>query len=597
MTGIVSNPVETSREFPPAQGWITRDSRFMRLRHGLWLLGRYFVSREAPLAWALLLIAVGFQFSSVWLALWSNAFDKTMFDAIGAREGGKLPYILTMYLLIGMATATNASVGDYLRQVLTIRWRRWLAEDYSGRWLARERFYAIERATLVENPDQRISEDVRIFVEGALMLGLSLINVVTSTISFGIVLWRLSSPVDLGFIGLPFVIPGDLVWASLIYSALATWALYKFGQPLVRRQMEQQHYEADFRYLLVQLRRNAEQVALARLGKAEWHRLIGLYQRVKRNFLGLQFVTLVINVATPIAARFNGLLPLLLTLPRYFAGSITMGDLVQTQTAFSAFSVSLSWPMQAYGQFAQTLAAVNRLYGLDIMVEAPARPGVEVQEADGFALQVEGLRLRLPDGTPLTPIGDWTIAAGQRWVVRGASGVGKSTLLRAIAGIWPEGEGRIAIPRSAQIMFVPQRAYLGNGSLRSILAFPHAPEHFSQEACREALCEAQLGQFAERIEEGAPWSETMSPGEQQRIAFARIVLHRPTHIFLDEATSALDPETAQAMYRLLALFPDLTVVSVVHNPALDRFHDHRLDIGGAGASSTVLPTLRDTSQK
>ena len=569
-----------------------------RLRHGLWLVGRYFVSQEAVVAVPLLLLAIGIQFGSVYTLVLSTEFDKILFDVIGARDGSRLPLVMIEYVAVLSLVSAVAAVSEYVRGVLTIRWRRWLAEDYAGRWLSRERFYAIERGTLVENPDQRMSEDVRIFVEGALLFFLSGLGVIASVISFSVVLWHLSQPIDLHHIGIPLRIPGDMVWYSILYTAICTYLLFRFGKPLIRRNMAQQHYEADYRYKLVQLRRNAEQIALARLGKAEWGRLVSLYESVKRNYMGLIMVQMVIAVVTQISFNFKSVLPILITAPRYFSGIITMGDVMQARSGFVQLSAALSWPIQSYATLAQTLSAINRLYLLDQMIERADHPGVIVRhgETSDGAIRVSNLALALPDGRPLAPVGDWTIAGGSRWVVRGRSGVGKSTLLRAIAGIWPEGAGEIALPRDARVMFLPQRPYLGNGSLRAILAFPEEEQHFTTEACRDALERAALGTFAGRLDEGAPWSETMSPGEQQRLGFARVLLHRPTHLFLDEATSALDPETARAAYALLGDLPGLTLVSIVHSDALDTFHDHILVIGEAGgARAAALPSPRDTT--
>jgi putative ATP-binding cassette transporter len=375
-----------------------------------------------------------------------------------------------------------------------------------------------------------------------------------------------------------------MVWYSVIYTGICTWLLFRFGKPLIRRNMAQQHYEADYRYSLVQLRRNAEQIALARLGHAEWLRLLSLYQSIKRNYLGLILTKQVIAVVTQVALGFKSILPILLTAPRYFAGAITMGDVMQARSGFSSLSGALSWPIQSYATFAETLSAINRLYLLDQMIERVEAPGVRVEQDEGSAIRVKALSLALPNGRPLAPVGDWTIERGTRWVVRGRSGVGKSTLLRALAGIWPEGRGAIHLPTDARMMFVPQRPYLGNGSLRSILAFPQGADAFTVDACRDALQRAGLEDFAGRVEEGAPWSETMSPGEQQRLGFARVLLHRPTHLFLDEATSALDPDTAQDAYRLLDTLPGLTLVSIVHSPLLDVFHDFGIDIGDAAGA-------------
>lgn len=551
---------------------------FSRQRHALWLITGFWRSRASLLCWPMLIALVGSQFTTVYLALWSNDWDRRLGEVFEKRDGAAFPGLVVTFLLIHLVSGAAFVIQILLNGYTELRWRTWLTENYVGRWLRNTRYLRMERSALIDNPDQRIAEDIRDFAAKMLTTFTGIILAVTSVSSFAILLWRLSSTVRLAIGSMEVALPGDLVWACLLYALLGSWLIAALGKPLIRRSMEQQHFEADFRFLLINIRRNAEQIAFARAASAERERLHRGFGKIYGNTMALIRAQITVSTGQKVYEGFGSILPLLLTLPRYFAGAITLGTLLQVRSACSAFLGSLAWFVQSFAGLAQLIAIINRLKGFDDALARPMPDGITFA-THGDDLHVANLDILLPSGEPLLHLDAWTIRPGERWAIRGPSGVGKSTLLRAIAGLWPASTGAVSLPETADIMFLPQKPYFPVGSLREALAFPDPAATFTDEAYHRALTKANLQRLTGDLDHIRSWVDELSPGEQQRLGFARIFLHKPAVLFLDEATSALDPNNASAMYDLLAQnLPGLTLISIVHADFLSSLHDRILAI-------------------
>ncbi|MFT8242502.1 ABC transporter ATP-binding protein/permease [Roseomonas sp. BN140053] len=467
----------------------------------------------------------------------------------------------------------------YLKQLLTIRWRRWLTEKLTAQWLHGRAYYRIALADPgTDNPDQRIAEDVDNFVTQNLSLGLGLMSSVVTLLSFVVVLWNLSGPVNV--LNLP--IPGYLVWVALLYSALGTWLTHLIGRRLVEVNFQRQRLEADFRYALIRVRENAEGIALHH-GEATEER--GLGQRfavLVANWRQLMTVTKRLTFFTAGFGQVASIFPIVIAAPAFFAGRIPLGSLIQTSSAFGQVQGSLSWFVDNYTTLAEWRATVARLTGFRTAVaaaEAAEHGGPQVVAGPVPELQASGLELDLPDGRRLLADASLGVAPGEAVLITGASGSGKSTLFRALAGIWPFGRGQVAMPTGARALFLPQRPYLPLGTLRQVVCYPGHPEDFPEAAVRDAVTAAGLEHLLPRLDHPEAWDRQLSGGEQQRLAFARALLQRPDWLFLDEATASLDGPAEEQLYALLRQrLPNTAVVSIAHRPAVARFHDRAVRV-------------------
>jgi len=469
--------------------------------------------------------------------------------------------------------------------MLQIRWRRWLTERYLGKWLAGQTYYRLQFAgNATDNPDQRIAEDLRGFVQLTLSLTLGFMTNLVSLAAFLTILWSLSGELIVPLFGAEVAIPGYMVWVALLYAVAGTVLTHLIGRPLARLNFDQQRYEADFRFALVRLRENAESVALQGGEAQEQRTFAQRFARVVDNWWSIMRTQKRLVWFTSAYDQVAIIFPFLVAAPRYFSGAIPLGALMQTSQAFGQVQSSLSWFIEAYVNLTDWHATTSRLVGFQRAVQAiqtANREASRIARAPGpdTALRLDDVTLALPlDGTPLLRA-DLTVAPGERVLVTGASGSGKSTLFRAIAGIWPFGKGRVSLPNSADAMFLPQKPYMPIGSLRAAVTYPSAPEDFDAEAVRAALDAVGMPAFADRLDEEDHWAQRLSGGEQQRVAFARALLHKPAWLFLDEATSACDPQTEARLYGLLAdRLPGATVLSIGHRTSLTAFHGRRLEV-------------------
>ncbi len=539
----------------------------------------YWKSDERWSAIGLLVSVIALNLFAVWLNVRLNTWNNDFYNALQQYNWSEFWRQFGIFGIIAFALIVDAVYSLYLRQILHIRWRRWLTEHFLHRWLDDQQYYRMQLdQSVTDNPDQRISDDLDSFATMSLGLSLGLLSSFVTLVSFLSILWVLSGAltVPLGG-GARISIPGYMVFAALIYAVAGTFLTRWIGYPLVRLGFNQQRYEADFRFSLVRLRENAENVAFYGGEARELDTFQTRFGRIIENWWGIIRRRKKLTWLTTGYGQLAIVFPFIVAAPRYFNKVIQLGGLMQIASAFGQVQDSLSFIISSYTEIAQYQAVVQRLSGFgERMDEITAqRQGVQpiAIERGGVGVEVETLDLNLPDGSPLRH--DLALAAGpsNALLITGPSGAGKSTLLRALAGLWPFGRGRVRVADGAAL-FLPQRPYLPLGTLADALAYPRAAAGVARENLVEALRAVGLPQLAERLDEEGNWAQRLSIGEQQRLAFARVLLARPEIVFLDEATSALDEAAEMSLYRLLRDASwQPTIVSVGHHRTLRRFHD------------------------
>jgi vitamin B12/bleomycin/antimicrobial peptide transport system ATP-binding/permease protein len=525
--------------------------------------------------------------------VWTNKWQKTFYDSVEHKAVAAFGGLVAIFIAMSLIQIGVKLIRHVIEYTLSIRWRRFLSDGYIDRWFARNRFYEIERLRLVDNPDQRIAEDITALTNvggpGIGAGGHSPITIVVSTISsavsavlFASILLQVSRPIAFSAAGINVSLPGDLVWYAVIYVVLSTVAITWIGKPYVRRRMRQQHYEANFRSNLIHVRRNGEQIAFARAQSIEERGLWGGLDNIVRNWFQLMWANLGLNVGTGVSQRIGAVIPLFVMVPRYFTGEISFGDIMAGQGAFMTFTGMLSYFISAYPVIADQVANVNRIKALDDAIDHERPRGIEFEKSalpPAQSIVANDLRLNRPHGEPLLKVGDWTVSAGERWVIEGPSGAGKTTLLRAMSGLWPDGHGEVTMTDRGRAMLVPQRLYMPIGTLKDAVCFPARSDAYDDAIVAELLARVSLSVHVPTMHEVRYWQEVLSPGEQQRVALARVLLHSPDLLVLDEATSALDISNARRFHAvLLEAMPDLTLVSIVHNDKLQEYYTHRLRV-------------------
>lgn len=551
----------------------------------------YWKSRQSWKGWILLAILIVLMFGLVYVAVWANKLDGEVVDAMVARKWDGLWQVLVLALGVSLLQVVTTVLSSYLGQeMLKYEWRSWMTHWYLDAWTRHRAYYGIERDATVDNADQRISQDIEEFIQLTLTLSLSTLRVVVNTVTFTVVLWGLSGTLRFSMAGTDFAIPGYMVYLAYAYAIGSLLISHYFGRPLIGLFNRRQTVEADFRYRGMQLRENAEQVAFYDGGERERQRLIASFANVRENWRDIMVRTVKMMLARDVYVQTGSIVPTVGALPQYLGGLISLGDVTRITGAFNTLNSNLAFFTQAYVGFAQWRAAGNRLRELSAaihLVNTLPEP-IDVARAPTGAIATGPLQLRKPGGEKISEVAALHIGRGERWLFRGDSGAGKSTLLRAIAGMWPYGQGKVTLPSDASLMFLPQRSYIPAGTLKSALCYPGEPHQFDDDACREALAVAKLEGLTERLYERDRWQQKLSGGEQQRLAMARALLHRPDFLFLDEATSALDPATERALYdALLDRLPGTTVVSVAHREALEAFHDRIFEIQAGGAPAAA----------
>src|SRR5215469_1287289 len=568
-----------------------------RLVRQFWALGRpYWRSEERFKSGAILLAVIALHLGEVYITVLINLWYALFYNALQDRDFAAFSYqILRFGVLAGIYIFAGV-YSVYLRQMLQIRWRNWLTRRYVARWLQNDAYYHLQlSSTGADNPDQRIQEDIGTFTGQTLILGLGLMDSAVTFVSFAAILWGLSGTLEIA--GL--VIPGYMLWAAILYAIAGTWLTNHIGKPLIALNYQQQKFEANLRFSLVRLRENAEGIALYRGENAELEGVSSRFANVVSNWWGIMRRQKLLSWFSSGYGQVAIIFPFVVAAPRYFAGAFQLGELMQTAQAFGQVQSALSWFVTNYANVAEWKATVNRLSGFEEALEKAAKiraTGLSFKELPGaMALTVSHVNIYLPSGAPLLLDLSVELPARSRVLILGPSGIGKSTFLRTLAGIWPYCDGSVTLPAGERTLFLPQKLYLPLGTLRDALSYPDPAGKHSERNVKAALASCGLASLARRLEEKENWALQLSLGEQQRIAFARALLLRPQWLFLDEATSALDEEAEAVLYGLiLESMKYCSIISVAHRSSLARFHGHQLvfskgaDLGRAGTTRIEL---------
>ncbi|MBD9566382.1 ABC transporter ATP-binding protein/permease [Pseudomonas sp. PDM09] len=535
----------------------------------------YWRSEEKGKAWTLLIAVIALSLFSVAISVWLNSWYKDFYNALQKKDEAAFWHLILYFCGIAAVAILAAVYQLYLTQMLTIRWRAWLTEKHFTRWLGNKNYYQLEQGGYTDNPDQRISEDLNKFTTNTLVLGLGLIRTVVSLVSFSIILWGVSGSIEV----FGYTIPGYMFWCALVYAIVGSWLTHLIGRRLIGLNNNQQRFEADLRFSMVRVRENAESIALYNGEPNENRRLSSRFSMVWHNFWDIMKVSKRLTFFTSGYGQIAIIFPFMVAAPRYFAGKIELGELMQINSAFGNVQENFSWFISAYQGLAEWRATCDRLLSFhQAMSDNEQRaPAIDVQN-QGSALKVHNLGLDLADGRHLLTNADMTVEEGERVMLSGRSGSGKSTLLRAMGHLWPAGHGSIRLP-TGRYLFLPQKPYLPIGTLREVLSYPQPGDTYPHERYVHVLETCRLPHLVSRLDEANHWQRMLSPGEQQRLAFARALLYAPQWLYMDEATSAMDEEDEASLYQaLIDELPGLSIVSVGHRSSLKRFHPRHVRI-------------------
>jgi len=553
----------------------------------------YFRSQERWVGLGLLAAILAIELGQVGIAVLLNAWNARFYDALQHKHTAAFAQELGIFFALAGSFILLAVYQLYLSQGLQIRWRQWMTNRLLQSWLKGATPYRMQlSANGIDNPDQRIAEDVKQFVSYTLSLGTGLVGAVVTLTSFIWILWGLSNAAPLTLFGQVLAIPGYMVWLAFAYAVAGTYIVHWIGKPLVGLDIEQQRREADLRANLLRVRENAEQIALLKGEPAERNRLMARFNLVKENWTAIMGRQKRLTFFTAGYNQLQVVVPIFAAGPAYFAGAIGLGGLMQTASAFGRVEGALSYFVKAYPQLAEWKSVLQRLdsFEREIADNGSGHTRLEVVEATARrGIRCPTLALQKPDGSHLIAIENLEFVAGEMSLVTGRSGMGKSTLLRALAGIWPHAGGRIEIPCGARLMVLPQRPYLPQGSLREAIIYPHGTATSTDARIVDLLKRIGLGQLADRLDEEAHWQQRLSLGEQQRLTLVRAILMAPDWLLLDEATASLDEPGERMVYELLRHeLPRASIVSIGHRSTLKALHGRTIDMEHASGRTGTL---------
>ena len=596
-------------------------SAFKTFSTRVWALSApYFRSEDKWKARGLLLAIVLLNLAAVYMLVLINEWNRVFYDALQNKDAAVFWTQLGRFTYLAFAFIIIAVYRFYLTQLLEVRWRAWMTTHYLQRWLADHAFYKLELARFSnvapgtanslnspDNPDQRIQEDINLFTTYSISLSMGLLNAVVTLVSFVGILWSLSGAFAFTLGGTSYSISGFMVWMAVLYCAVGSVITHYIGRPQIRLNFQQQRYEADFRHHMVRVREYSESIALDKGEAVERTQLDSRFAAVLANYLQLIKKQKNLVWFTNFFGQAAVVFPFIVAAPRFFSGAIQLGQLMQISSAFGRVQDSLSWLVDNYSSLAAWRATTDRLTSFEDNISLVAQQG-RAQEAinsvasggltgvDADSLAASGLSLGLPSG--LTLLAQTTLAArpGDSVLLKGPSGSGKSTLFRAFAGIWPFSKGQTHLPGNA--MFIPQRPYFPDGSLRDALAYPQPAAQYSDEALKQALADALLPHLSGRLDDEDAWSQKLSGGEQQRLAIARVLLKKPRWIFADEATSALDEVAEKTLYEKLLTHVKAVhggIVSIAHRPSVASFHSRTWELEKLPEGSPALYQVHEPS--
>ncbi len=572
------------------------------LRVFLALAMPYFRSGDRLRARLLLAAVVGAELGLVYVAVLVTQWNARFFNALEARDWTAFQAELVTFGFIAAGAILANMSQYYFGQTLQIRWRRWMTENYVSVWMAEGRHYRVRFVdTSIDNIHLRIANDVFLFIQRTHELGTGLLGSVVALLSFSYILWGLSATTPLPVFGVNLAFPGYLIVAALLYAVVGTVFAHWIGWRLVGLNFNQQRYESDFRFAIVRAADHSEPVALMRGEPVERAELGRRFGNLVRNWTALVARQTKLTGFTSGYGHVSTLVPTLIVSPAYLVGAIPLGTLMQSALAFQRVEAGFAFIISAYAKIAEWRAIMDRLYQMEnamAAVDAQQKSGagiVEVTTGAGGGLEVAGLALRLPSGGSIAQVPSLALKPGERVLVTGPSGAGKSSLLRGLTGLWPPGEGRVVLPGTGDVLVMPQRPYFPLGTLRQAVTYPIPADALKDEEVREALAAVGLGHLALRLDEDADWNVMLSGGEQQRVAFARVLLSRPAMLLFDEPVSTLDDAAGRELYRiLLERLPQTMILSIDRRGVLQDFHDRTLHMDvapGAPAQPQSLAAM------
>jgi putative ATP-binding cassette transporter len=570
----------------------------LALRTFLRLALPYFRSQDRWRACGLLAGVIGSELFVVYVAVKMNQWNAAFFNAVEARNTHALRSELVVFVFITIGAILSGMGQYWFGQTLIIRWREWMTQRYVALWMAEGRHYRIRFVDQsVDNIHLRIGNDVLLFIQRTHELGTGFLQSIVSLLSFSYILWGISAIAPLPLFGVDLAFPGYLIVLAIVYASVGTLIAHFIGWPLIPLQFRQQRFESDFRFAIARVTDYADSVALMggeAVERAELRRRFGALVRNWTALVGRQ-------------TRLNGFIfgyyhvstvfPALLVTPAYVLGAIPLGVLMQASLAFMRVEGAFAFCITSYAKIAEWRAVMNRVAQFeDAMreVDQPDLAGASLVTSNSAAsdFSIEDLVVRLPSGEPIATVAALDLAPGDRLLIAGASGAGKSSLFRTLAGIWPLGEGRISFPQHARVLALPQRSYFPLGTLRQAVAYPMPAEDVDEVRVREAMAATGLGHLVDRLDEEAEWSTVLSGGEQQRFGFARALIHRPTILLLDEPVTTLEEPEARDLFRLLGeRLPDAIVISSGRSSALAGLQHRTLQMTGSPVAGRARPAV------
>jgi putative ATP-binding cassette transporter len=553
-------------------------ARFWESALGFWRKG------GGRTAWLLTFMVIAIALVNLVLQYRLNVWHRVTFDALDKRDGSGLLYQALIFFPLIAAIVGVAAAATYAKMTLQRRWREWLNGHVLDHWLTGGRYYQLNLVPGDHtNPEYRVAEDLRMSVDAPVEFLIGVFSAVSSAIVFIGVLWFIGGELTVPLGSTVLRIPGFLVVAAFIYAMLASGSMVMIARAFISVSENKNQAEADYRYMLTRLRENGESIAMLGGGNEERAGLDGAFSTVRQRWYELMMQYIRTTLVSHSSSGLAPIIPILLCAPKYVAGTMTLGEVMQAASAFMIVQVAFNWLVENYPRLADWTASASRLASLLVSLDRLERAQREEttgrivrKEAEAGALRLRDVSVTLDDGSAVVNEADIEIARGEKVLVVGESGTGKSTLVRAIAGLWPWGRGEILV-KFEGLFLMPQRPYVPLGTLRRAVTYPLSPEEVDDAVVRATVEDVGLGHFLDRLDEDANWEHVLSGGEKQRLAFARALLQRPHAIVMDEATAALDPLSQEQLMRLLLeRLPDATVISVGHRAELEAFHTRKL---------------------